>query len=189
MVYLFCLEVFRIVSLFLGLWNFMIVWLGVKPLNLEVHFPRFWEFILFLWKPSPQFVYNLFLEFRLVRYWTPQIDLEIFTSSIVCLYIFLVFWCYFEEIFCLNLSTFLWNFVFNFQEIFFDSLLFSALTASSFKVFYFNDAVSSFTALKILIIITWKLSCIPCIVSVLIWITFICLFCFCLSNWIFYSYV
>ena len=51
------------------------------------------------------------MELRLVRYWTPQIDLEIFTSSIVCLYIILLFWCYFEEIFCLNLSTFLWNFV------------------------------------------------------------------------------
>jgi len=48
---------------------------------------------------------------------------------------------------------------------------------------------SSFISLKILIIITWKLSCIPCIVSVLIWITFFCLFCFCLSNWTFYSYV
>ena len=58
------------------------------------------------------------MELRLVRYWTPQIDLEIFTSSVVCLYIVLVFWCYFEEIFCLNLSTFLWNFVLISSKIF-----------------------------------------------------------------------
>ena len=41
--------------------------------------------------------------------------------------------------FCLN---FIKN-IFNFQEIFLDSLLFSSLTASCFKVFCFNDAVSS----------------------------------------------
>lgn len=119
MVYLFCLEAFRIVSLFLGLWNFVIVWLGVKPLNLEAHLPWFWELILFLWKYLLlSFFCNPFLELRLVRFWTSQIDLEIFTSSIVCLYIFLVFWCYFKEIFCLNLSTFLGNFVIISLEIF-----------------------------------------------------------------------